>query len=101
MQSHDQTITDLTLNSSPIEFTTATLRRTADTLPTGLLGSSDWQVEVINGQLPSEVEDVRVELNVDGVSYTGAGRIVEDGARHDDRTLIVANGPLISYAKPH
>ena len=100
MPPNGETVTDLRINSTPIEYGTATLRRTEATLPTGLLGSSDWRLELVHARLPDD-EDVRVEVTAGGVAYSGAGRIADEEGQPSDRTVIVANGPLISYARPH
>ena len=97
----DETITDLTIESTPVEFQAATLHRSQSRLPSGLPGSPEWELEVVGGDLPdASSDDVRVELTIAGASYHGAGRLVSDAGRDGGRSLIEGNGPLISYTLP-
>ncbi|NJD27174.1 MAG: hypothetical protein FIA92_02630 [Chloroflexi bacterium] len=87
-------IEKLVVNSSPVAFRAATLRRDQDALPSGVPGSSDWRVEIVDGGLPEIGDNALVELRTDGSSYSGAARAVTNELEAERLTL-VGNGPLL------
>jgi len=93
MPANQNRIDNLVINSAPVAFKAATLKRGQAELPSGAPGSTEWSVEIVDGALPGGDDHVLVELTTDGGNYSGAASIV--GAERQERVTLVGNGPLL------
>jgi hypothetical protein len=94
MPENQEPIDKLVINSAPVPFRSATLRRDQAALPSGAPGSSAWRVEIVDADLPQMRQTVLVEMSTDEASYSGAARVLDEGLDAERLTLI-GNGPLL------